>query len=80
MEHYRQCVLRNPQKGLITTTWLPEKFMAKHRSGQPIKLKSLQTGEWSDGWLLYEVGTRMLEDIVKILCDGYRWEREASDI
>ena len=62
MIHYRQCKFRKYSNGKTTyhTAWIPEQFA---RVSNYVKFKD-ENGEWDDGWLTEEVGTRAPEDHV----------------
>ena len=70
----RQCKLIKDT--MYMTTWLPIQFA---KVGKILKLKE-SNGEWSDGWVVDEVGAvQEYEDCIEH-AEDYKHQRKASDI
>tara|TARA_Y100000310_G_C20112153_1_gene547617 strand:- start:112 stop:318 length:207 start_codon:yes stop_codon:yes gene_type:complete len=57
------------------TAWIPEEYA---RVGKVLKLK-MDDG-WKDGWHVTAVGTRASAELVTVLRDQHRHNREETDI
>ena len=72
---YRQCELTRTSDGTTRrlTSWIPKQFAAV---GRTLRLRSEETGEWTDGWKVVKVHGRTRSqwsiDVARQICAGYR--------
>jgi len=74
---YKQCVMRKKVSGSIVkdTAWIPEIFAVKNKS------LDLKIGDsWDNGWIVSEVGKRMLFDETAVIGVEYRDHRKITDV
>jgi hypothetical protein len=69
-----QCKLRC--KDSYTTSWIPEKFAKK---GNVVSLMN-DNYEWEDGWVVIEVGSKLMTSYVMERERDFKRTRKASDI
>jgi len=68
-----QCTMKKGNR--VQTSWIPEKYAKK---GKILKLKD--DDEWTDGWEVINVGSRMESKQVHERSRDYTHQRKASDI
>ena len=79
---YRQCCMEKPAGGskggnyAFQISWIPEKFAVE---GKFLELKN-DSGEWSDGWQVVQVGARKSDKEANDRSQDYKRTRRASDI
>ena len=79
-EMFKQCELTRPQDGGLArmVSWIPEPIATP---GLRVRLKDVETGEWTDGWTVINATEPALPASVLIRQSrDYLRTRQASDV
>lgn len=78
---FKQCMMHRRQEGLpgvsVHVAWIPEELA---KVGKVLELLDSHTGEWTGGWVVESVHSRLSEEYVREHENDYKHQRKASDV